>query len=285
MTNYSKYWHSSDTVPMYGITEKKKAELDALVLKILDAQHDVGQFQAMADSLSSKLSKMQVAVSDAEGRLNGTLSNRNMTDQLLQQTIDLLSNAKITFTETGRADDNAGNLAGLIKIVIDKLIYTADIINKLAGIIVRNKSRNPLISDELVNMCSKAGTDANNTVALTLTALQSIFAAHASLRETNAAMSLTYHDAMELYNLLTGNAITDAAMANDEPPAENNTSLRGLLYKAYADAKNNYDSAQKACIRTGRQLNHVQSLLNKAQVKLQSLQSALSAGQAAALAS
>ncbi len=62
-----------------------------------------------------------------------------------------------------------------INSVINKLIYSAESINKLANLVVRKKAQNPLISDELVSMITTAGTDANNAVAVTLVALKSAF--------------------------------------------------------------------------------------------------------------
>ena len=271
---------------MYGITEKKKAELDALTVDVLDAQHEVQQFEAIVASLNDKLSKFQGLLSDASDRTESTLTNKNMVEQLLQNVIDLEKSSNVTFTEMGIADSRTGELSVQVNGLISKLIYSAEVINKLANIVVRNKASNPLISDDMVNMVTTAGNDANTAVALTLIALKSTFAARATNMESQATTSLEYNQSLKFHQLLTGNI--QLMTKNQDPslkPLTKTGSLLELVKQAYKDAKAHYEEMLKACDIITRQLNNAQSSLNQANMNLRSLQSGLSAGTAAALAS
>lgn len=62
-------------------------------------------------------------------------------------------------------------------------------------------------------------------------------------------------------------------------------SIRGLLYNAYKETQIAYEKANFANDETTRQFNIATTNLNKAQIKLNSLQSGLAAANAAALAS
>ena len=272
-------------VRTHGVTEKKKAELDALIIEVLDAQHDVDQYQAMVDSLLEKSMKFQVYLSDADSDRAKTLSNRNMVDSLLQSVIDLYGNSKIANTEATDADARTKALATQINTVVNKLIYSADIIKKLGNLVVRRKAQNPLISDELVSILSTVGSDVNNAVALSLVALRSVFAAQASAIETHQGSDLEFKQSVTLYELLTGHDIRDIDNRKNDQEISDNGSLYGKLYKAYEDAKKHYEETHKGYTMTMQQLNHAQVHLNKAQTKLKSLQSGLSAGNAAALSS
>jgi uncharacterized coiled-coil protein SlyX len=260
----------------YGITEKKKAELDALTIDVMDAQEEVEQFQAIVTSLTEKMNNFQAFLATAEANREHSLDNRNLFDQLAQSALDLKNNSEIAFNETVEANLRTQKLAQSIKSVIDKLIYSADVINKLNNLITRKKALNPLISDDLVTMIGAAGKDANNAVSLGLIAMKSVFAAQASNMESEAASSLEYLQSIKSYQLLT------VAHVPDELPF---ASLQKLLYTAYDNAKANYEQIHAACRVISNQLNSANISLSKAQVKLKSLQSSLAAGNAAAFAS
>jgi hypothetical protein len=198
----------------------------------------------------------------------------------VQNALDLQNNSNIAFDEMVLADTKTQILGANIKQVIDKLIYSAEVLNKLATIITRKKALNPLISDELISVLATAGSDANNAVALALVALKSTFAAQASNMESEAAIELAYTQSSDLYETLVN------GMASDEvEEKEKEKSLEYLLHEAYKNAKANYQKIEKALIICTKQLNDAKSDLNKAQIKLKSLQSGLAAANAAALAS
>lgn len=280
------------TIPRYGITERKKAELDNLSLEVIDAQYNVNKFQSIVTSLSAKVSNFQVFLATAENTRTQTFNNNNLMNQLVQSALDLQNNSKVAFDEVVEADEKTKELGSNIKQVIDKLIYATEVLNRLVTIVTRKKALNPLISDDLMGVLATAGKDANNAVALTLIALRSTFAAQSSNMESGSALGLTYTEAAAFYKVLVGE-ISDG---QDAPPNAKATPTEiaayikdncfsALIYTAYKDAKAKYSRIEHALTTCTSQLSDAKSDLAKAQIKLQSLQSSLSAATAAALAS
>lgn len=264
----------------YGITEKKKSELDALSIKVIDAQYQVNQLQAIVTSLNEKSQNFLGFLAYADANRTHTLSNRNLLDQVVQNAVSLKGNSEIAYKQMIEADKSTKVLATQVKNLIDKLIYSAEVINKLSNQVIRTKAINPLISDDLVARITTAGTDANNAVALTLIALQATFATQASNLESEAATVLEYMQAIKLQEILTEDTKESSDIAGLPKKC-----LKTLLYDAYREAETEYTKAQKASIDTTKELNAAIADLNKAQMKLKSLQLGLAAGNAAALAS
>ena len=180
------------------------------------------------------------------------------------------------------AESKIKKVAEEISEIIQKLIFSAEIINKLGNLIIRKKAINPLISDELVTLVTTSGTDANNAVALTLVALQSVFSAQATTKESEAAIALEVLQAVQLYEFVIGENVDDIQSSR---PLSKEKSISGLLDSAYEVHVNMYNQALAASKDTIKQLNSAKRELNKAQVNLSSLQSGFSAANAAALAS
>lgn len=266
--------HSYPTAKKYGITERKKAELDSLTLKVNEAQHNADQYQAIVDSLQEKSTTFLGFLTTADANKSQSYNNKVLIDQMVQSSAGLQNNSDIAFQEVVLANASSKTVAEQIRSVISKLIYTAEMINKLSDLVIRKKGVNPLISNELVSMIGTAGKDANNAVALTLVALQSTFAAQAIVMESETAVALQYTQSMAFKKMLSGgvNGGTD-------------DSIQGLFRLAYANAKNRYQQAEKASATTLKQLSEATASLNKAQIRLKSLQSGLAAANAAALAS
>lgn len=259
----------------YGITERKKEEIDFLTNEVLDAQHDVEQLQAVVDSLTQKSQNFQAFLATADANRSTALNNKVLVDSVVQNALTLRNNSEIAFNEMVLADSKTQQLAVQTNNVINKLIYSAEVINKLANLIVRKKAVNPLISDELVSMIGTAGQDANNAVALMLVALQSVFTSQATSLESEATITLEYSEAKNLYAVLVG--------SGTNPDRQH--CLQQLVYDAYNQAQLTYERAQLANNDTTQQLYNATADLNKAQVQLKSLQAGLAAANAAALAS
>jgi len=264
--------------PIYGITERKKAELDALTLQVLDAQHEVEQFQSIVNSLTTKTTNFQGFLTTAENNKTQAYNNKALIDQMVSSALDLQNKSKTALKEAIRANNKAKVLSESMRQIIDKLIYTADLLNKLANTILRQKSLNPLVSDELVSMVGTAGADANNAVALTLVALKATFAAEASNLESEAALALEDYQSAIFYEMLVKTVVNKS----EKEPVK---SLKDIFYEAYVNAKADYKRADKAFKITNNQLIGARSALDEAQIKLKSLQLGLGAANAAALAS
>lgn len=263
----------------YGVTERKKAELDQLSEEVLEAQYDVEQQQAVVTSLTEKATKYQGYLTSATNYKTSALNNKNMLDETVRDSFDLQTNSAIAFNKMVLANQKTKVMAIEIKNLIDKLIYSAEVIDKLSNLVIRQKSLNPLISDELVAVINEAGIDANNAVSLTLVALKSTFAAQGGTLESEAAAALEFTQSIQLYEIMTG---TDP---KGNQSLVYKTSLKYLIDKANVAASISYKKAEKACRDTTSELNKGISDLTKAQNKLKSLQAGLAAANAAAMAS
>lgn len=275
--------------PPYGITERKKQELDQLSQQVIDAQDTVVQYQAIVNSLTEKSNKLNAQLVTAEANKTQALSNKDLLDTMVNDAKDLQNNSEITFDAIVLADAKIKTVAEEIKTTINNLIYSAEVINKLANLVIRKKASNPLISDELVTMVTTAGADANNAVALTLVALQSVFSSQATTLESEAAMALQLLQATKLYELMIGEEVDD--IQNELPSTETPTgsdetyTIQSLLDYAYTVTSNMYNESLEASKDTIKQLNDSESKLSDAQVQLASLQAGYAAANAAALAS
>ncbi len=270
-------------LPKYGVTERKKQELDNLTQQVLEAQGTVEQLEAIVSSLTTKSEKLQANLATAEENKTQALNNKDLSDEVVENLVSLKGESTTVFNDTVEAESKIKEVAKEINQVIEKLIFSAEVINKLGNLVIRKKAINPLISDELVTMVTTAGADANNAVSLTLLALQSVFTAQATTKESEAAAALELLQATKLYEFAVGSD-TGESIKSDLPITEK-TSIKGLLEQAYEFSKKMYHEALLANKDTLKQLNSAKRELETAQVKLNSLQSALAAANAAALAS
>jgi hypothetical protein len=171
---------------------QKQETLVQLTNQLLEAQQVVEQFQANVNSLSEKSGKFNGLLATADANKLKALSNKNLLDVVVKNALDLQYCASTASEKMAKADSKTQIVASEIKDLLDKLIYTAEMMNKLDNLIIRKKAANPLISDELVTLMATIGTDANNAIALTLTALQSAFEAQASNVMSKATIVITY---------------------------------------------------------------------------------------------
>jgi len=282
----------------YGITEKKKSELDKLAIKIIDAQFEVDQYQAMVNSLTDKQENFENMLVYADQNRTRTFNNKNLLDQVVKMTTDLVVSSGIASNEIKKAQEWTGEKLGpQMKKVVDELIYSAEMINKLANVVVRAKTLNSFIPDIMVNKITAAGKDANNAVALCLVALSSSFASQSANKESEATLNLAYNQSLEIWKVLTNftppkpgvltpNVVLVQKATDDKGVVRlNSFTLFGLLYTAYTTARAYYDKVKTGVDIVTKELNEATSKLSSAQVLLNSLQLEYAAGNAAAMAS
>lgn len=260
------------TVKHYGITEAKKVQLDHLSDEIVDAEFVVDQNKAIVQALMVNLSKFEDYFAKADANRTIALQNKNKVRSTEQQVKYLQTLSTQTKGKTDVAKNAMTALTQQVKEVVDKLIYTAESINKLGILINRKKAKNPLISDELISIVATTGSDTNTAIAATLTAMKSTFTALASVMEADAASGLEEEQVEELYQLISEGK-------NDHH------SLSDLIESAYEQADQEYDKYRSAVEITSIQLDEAQSNLTSAESKLASLQAGFNAANAAALAS
>lgn len=259
----------------FGVTENKKSTLNTLTIKVVNAMDEVIQLQVIVDLLTNKLATYQGFLAQANANQTEAQHNITLLNTVIKNASNLKDNSEITFKETINANEKATEVAQNFTSVMNKLIYTAEMINKLSNLITRKKAQNPLISDQLITLITTVGTNTNNAVALSLVALNSTYAAQATNKEVTNIAGLETVQASKLYNKLTSDTKTNTPFK----------CLNTLLNNAYTDAVTNCNKMQKAYNETLNQLNLKTSDLNKAQINLQSLQAGLAAANAATLAS
>jgi hypothetical protein len=113
-----------------------------------------------------------------------------------------------------------------VSLLIEQLIFSVEIVDKLALMINKKKASRTIISNELVAIITAASADANNAVATTLTALNSCYAAMASGSEANKITILECIQGFELYGLISG----------DQDSIKNITAAVSKIKKAQQDA-------------------------------------------------
>lgn len=273
----------------YGITEKKKAELDLLSRQVLEAQLEVQVLQATVNSLTSKSAMLQQWLADADAKKTQALNNKNQLDSVVNTIHGLRNTSFVAFDKMVDADAQLKETAIHMKVVMDKLIYSVELLNKLAVLATRKKAQNPLISDDIIDRLNTAGKDANNAVALALVALKSTFTAQASSMEAEAITALEFTNAITLHETITGDVETDIdsklPVNSDDLEKPKGNSLKKMIYQAYHDTSIDYEEAKEANSVGLTQLNYAIAELTAAQIMASSLESELAAANAAALAS
>jgi len=258
----------------YGVTENKKRTLDSLTIQVLNATDEVSQLQAIVSSLTDKSTTYQGFLTQADANKTQAFNNVGLMNTVVKNAQNLKDNSEIALGEIILANSKTENVAQNTTSVTNKLIYTAEMINKLANLIIRKKAQNPLISDQLITMITAAGNNANNAVALSLVALNATFTAQSTNKQVQNTAALESLQSIKLYDKLT----------NDKKTNSPSLSLKTLLNNAYDIAVAEFNKMQSAYNETLNQLNLKTADLNKAQINLKSLQSGLAAANAAALA-
>lgn len=263
----------------YGITERKKAEIDALENEVLDNQGEVDQLQAIVASLTQKLNTLQGQLNSAQSNKSIALSNNELGDEVVNNARDLMESSERTYKQILDSEKLTYGLSKDIDNVINKLIYSVEVINKLSALVTRKKANNPLISDELITVLATAGKDANNAVSLTMNALKSVFASQATISESESSLALEYLQSVKLIEFILGQDVDTTESDLPQP------GIKQLLQESYDKAVALYDSALEAFQDTQDQLDNAKDDLSQAQIRLASSQAGLAAANAAALAS
>ena len=263
----------------YNITDKKQAVINELKTQVLDAKYEVEQCQAIVNSLAEKANKFQIFLTSSEASKKQAQNNLSLIEEVLAAAKDVESKSNITLSEIKKAKDKMDTTASSMNSVLNKLIYSAEVINKLHTLLFRKKAINPLISVELIRAITTSATDANNAVALALVALKSSFTSQSSIIESDGIANLEYNESVRLVS-----CIKDVSNALEEETVTEYL-IYNQLQEAYNNAKEKNEKALKASQITIKQLEEVESNLNKTEAKLSSLQAGLSAANAAALAS
>lgn len=263
----------------YNITEVKQAAINELTRQVLDAKYEVEQYQSIVNSLEEKASKFQLFLVSSEESMKQTQNNLTLIEEILVAAKDLESRSNIALGEIHTANNRMDKMVSSLNDVVNELIYIAQVVSMLHTLIVRKKASNPLISDEVINKIITSEKDANNAVSLALVALESSFTAQSSIIESKGIATLEYKESVSLVSNIK------AISSSSDEKILSETLIYNQLQKAYKNAKENNEKAIKASQITIKQLAEAVSKFNKAEAKLNSFQSGLSAANAATLGS
>ncbi len=278
-----------------GIANTKKADLDALTDSVSDAQYTVDQLQAVVDSLQAKSTEYTGFLNTANNNKATTLTNLNLVKDAVNSIEQLASNSKTAFNQASKASvkisSNEPTDKGLslqMSQLINDLIFSVEVIDKISALVDKQKAANPVIPDELITLMTKATTDANDAVAKSLTALNSCYAAEAGLLEVKNLTALGTAQVSALENKVKQGSVSGSGCPEQQSlvkgVGEDSTGLLGRLQYAYDHACTEYKDTLAADQMVTHQLDHATTQLSNAETNLASLKSGLAAAQAAALA-
>ncbi len=271
----------------HAINDRKQAELNALTFGIAQTQYQVAQLQSIVTSLTQKNDDFKTLLLEAEKRRDTALSNLNMVNQVIAGIKNMIGNTDMVRDVTLQADDKIEQTAEHLSTLIKQLIFSVEIIEKLAQLVNKKKASGKIITNELVKTITAASADANNAVAVTLTALTSCYVAKTSGNEAKNITWLEYEQSRELYELITQGKTDNTPETGDagtSAPAEKQPSLLALLTIAKEESITKYNAAFTASDLVTLELAQAQTGLNNATVKLNSLKLGLAAATAAAIA-
>ncbi len=271
----------------HAINDRKQAELNALTFGIAQTQYQVAQLQSIVTSLTQKNDDFTALLLDAEKRRDTASSNLNMVNQVIAGIKNILGNTDMVRDVTEQADDKIRQTAEHLSTLIKQLIFSVEIIEKLAQLVNKKKASGKIITNELVKTITAASADANNAIAVTLTALTSCYVAKTSGNEAKNITWLECEQSSELYELITlgkTDNTPESGDADTSAPAEKQPSLLALLTIAKEESITKYNAAFTASNSVTKELAQAQTGLNNATVKLNSLKLGLAAATAAAIA-
>jgi len=270
-----------------GIVYTEKARLDLLSSQVADAQYDVNQQQANVDALQSKSSQFNAFLAEADANKQTALANLNLARDIEASIKSLWSSTGLAKKQSDKASLAVSNVSANMATLINKLIFAVEIIDRFGQLVNKQKSSNPLIPNSLISCITKASSDSNNAIALTLTALQSCYAAETT--------TLRAQQVIDLQNTQIGNLKTQfensVTTSRDKLVAEADgiytplgVGLLALSQQAYATFEQKYQQTLADNNMVNQQLAYAQQILAQATTKLRSYQSGLAAATAAAFA-
>lgn len=276
-----------------GVAYTEKARLDGLATQVAEAQYEVDQSQAIVNAETAKFLQFNGFLTAAEANKASALTNLNLAKDVDASVSSLCVSTNLALAQTVTASGTINQVSGDMATLINKLIFSVELIEKFGQLVNKQKLSNPLIPDSLISFMAKATTDANNAVALTLTALQSCYAAEAtSLRSLDVIM-LENRQVSTLQGTIeqqapppaapiTTNLMLDGAFLVGLTPAS--TGVLALVQQAYSNACKKYNQALVNVNTVNQQLAHAQSTLATATTSLNSYKAGLAAATAAAYA-
>lgn len=290
---------------------EKKFELEKLKSQVARAQSKIKKLQAKVGKLTLKLDDSTLVANNANANKASATDNFIFVEQVIGGIEETVKKVDRVIESTQSANSGINYTAGEISKLINNLVYSVELIDALALAINKQKAANELIPDDLVTAITTASGDANEAVALCLTAMQSCNLAMTTSKQADGITSLEYQQSLMLYGLITGKEVkvceyinsldqNDKTYQNGElnqhygyqdydelfnqSPKEDNNSLYALLKKAQEQTAAQADQASKAKQQVEKALLAAKGELDREIVELDALEAGLAAATAATLA-
>ncbi|WP_297839987.1 hypothetical protein [Pseudomonas sp.] len=272
-----------------GIAVNQSKDIQHLTNQVSLAQNRVAQHQVIVDAIQAKSNQFTALLFQAEHSQASALSNYKRGKDLVSGVDSLAKNYELAKEQGSRVATDISLLSKNMSSLINMLIFSVEVINKATQIVSKQKALNPLVPDTLVAFMSKSTSDANNAVALTLTALQSCYVAESTLLESHNIINLAADQVIVLQSKIKSGwnvsmGVPEAELSGVGADASANSGVAASLNLFYRNAVKSYKAALVNGDNVSQQLAHAQSQLAFATVKLSSLQAGLRAATAAAYA-
>ncbi len=272
----------------YGVAYVEMAKINLLTTQVQDATYSVTENQAIVAALSDKLAQFNGYLTEATNNRSNSLNMLNAVKDMHSNVNSLASNVSLANKQTNKATFGISSVAQEMSDLVNKLIFSTELIEKFGQIVNKQKQINPLIPDSLISLISKATTDANKAISLTLVALQSAYAAEATSLAAQSLGNLEDSQAQALLQKITVNANPhkDKPTLPELPVSltAQGSGILALMQANYADSNQAYNQALHAVNMVTTQLNHAQAALDAANTQLSSYSAGLAAATAAAYA-
>ena len=278
---------SNGTMGM-GIANAKKGKLDSLTMQVTETQYEVDQYQAIINAETEKSVQFNAFLTEADANKSTALANLNLVKGIDFSVNSLVKSTKLAMEQSGTAAKKISQVSGDMSTLVDKLIFSVELIVRFDQLVNKQKASNPLIPDTLISFMSKAVTDANNAVALTLAALESCYAAEATALRSKSVINLENDQVIELEDKIENIAPESSSLPMDGiyhvGLTVESTGVLPLSIQAYNKANDKYKQALVDNNMVNQQLAHAKTLLATATTSLSSYKAGLAAATAAAYA-
>jgi hypothetical protein len=276
-----------------GIVYKEKAQLDWLAMQVAEAQYEVDQYQAIVDAETAKSIQFNAYLTAAELNKAAALTNFNLAIDIDSSVNALCTSTGLALKQTGTATREIKRVSGEMATLINKLIFTVELIDRFGQLVNKQKLSNPLVPDTLISFMAKATADANNAVALTLAALQSCYVAEATSLRSEQIITLENDQVTRLKSTIERQTLVSGTQNVAGLVVDGNfvvgftpdcTGVLALVQQAYDKASEKYNQALINVNIVNQQLAYAQSALATATTSLNSYKAGLAAATAAAYA-
>jgi hypothetical protein len=276
-----------------GIVYKEKAQLDWLAMQVAEAQYEVDQYQAIVDAETVKSIQFNAYLTAAELNKAAALTNFNLAIDIDSSVNALCTSTGLALKQTGTATREIKRVSGEMATLINKLIFTVELIDRFGQLVNKQKLSNPLVPDTLISFMAKATADANNAVALTLAALQSCYVAEATSLRSEQIITLENDQVTRLKSTIERQTLVSGTQNVAGLVVDGNfvvgftpdcTGVLALVQQAYDKASEKYNQALTNVNIVNQQLAYAQSALATATTSLNSYKAGLAAATAAAYA-